>query len=87
MDINQAIRDIVREEIAGIYADGSGEPVLISVDDAATFCGCSRSVLMELHHERAANGFPSIVLGAKTIKIDKRRLTAWFAAGGLGVKI
>lgn len=85
MDINQIIRDIVREEISHHAADLSSEPVLITPNDAAKICGVSKQVVLDLHHARSANGFPSVDLGTRTIRIDKRRLNQWFATGGLGV--
>lgn len=84
--IDIAIREIVRQEIAGL-CQSPGDPELISVDKAAELCdNVDKSVILALHHDRHANGFPSVKLGPKTIKIDKRRLAAWFASGGLGVK-
>jgi hypothetical protein len=63
---------------------------LISVDEAAKICGdCDKSVIHNLVRERETNDFPAVVLGPRTIKIDKRRLDQWFARGGLkdlGVK-
>ncbi len=87
MDINQIIRDIVREEISHHAADLSSEPVLITTDDAAKICGTTKQVLLDLHARRDENGFPSVQLGKRTIRIDKRRLNQWFASGGLGVKV
>ena len=80
--IEEIIQDIVRKEIAAL-GQGSGDPVLISVDEAATICGCDKSVIHELVKAAPMNGFPSVRLGARTIRIDKRRLNVWFAGGGL----
>lgn len=85
MDIESQIRTIVREELAGIVPVGSSDPELITIADAAKLCGVSKSVVEELHRDRGNNDFPSVQLGPRTIKIDKRRLNQWIAAGGLGV--
>lgn len=83
--INQIIRDIVREEISQHAADLSSEPVLITPDDAAKLCGVNKQTVLDLHDQRDANGFPSVRLGKRTIRIDKRRLNQWFATGGLSI--
>jgi excisionase family DNA binding protein len=62
------------------------DPELITVDEAAAICGCDKSVILDLVHAREASGFPAVVLGKRTIRIDKRRLQRWFQQGGLGVK-
>jgi len=80
-----AIREIVRTELAAI-GPLDAEPELITPDEAAKICGCDKSVILELHKERLGNNFPSVHLGQRTIRIDKRRLNVWFHAGGLGVK-
>ena len=87
MDINTIIRDIVREEISQHAADLSSEPLLITPDDAAKICGVNKQTVLDLHHARSSNGFPSVDLGKRTIRIDKRRLNQWFATGGLGVNV
>lgn len=88
MDIESTIRDIVRSEIASLSAGlGTSEPELIRIADAAKICGVSGPVIEALHHERDTNGFPSIQLGPRTVRIDKRRLQQWFETGGLGVKV
>lgn len=83
MDITQVIRDIVREEIGHFLSASSKEPELISVEQAAKLFQCDRSVILALHHDRDRNGFPSVALGRRTIKIDKHRLNRWAADGGL----
>lgn len=83
--IEQHIRELIREEISHHAADLSSEPVLITADDAAKICGTTKQVLLDLHARRDENGFPSVQLGTRTIRIDKRRLNQWFATGGLGV--
>lgn len=86
MDINTAIREIVREVVSEEYSGRLiADPELISIEQAAKICGCSRSVLDEIIKARDINGFPAIYLSTKTIRIDKRRLQRWFEAGGLGV--
>jgi excisionase family DNA binding protein len=59
------------------------EPELITIDQAAELCDCDKSVITALVHDRETNGFPAIVLGKRTIRIDKRRLQRWFQNGGL----
>lgn len=84
--IEDLIKDIVRQEIA-VLGNGYGDPVLISIDEAATICGCDKSVISELVKAAPSNGFPSVRLGARTIRIDKRRLNVWFAGGGLEASV
>lgn len=84
--IEEIIKDIVRQEIAALGQNAS-DPVLISVDEAAAICGCDKSVIHELVKAAPSNGFPSVRLGARTIRIDKRRLSVWFAGGGLGAEV
>lgn len=86
MEIEEVIRNIVRDEIAEYVGANVSDPVLIGVNDAAAICGVHRSVIDEIIKESADNGFPSIRLGARTTKIDKARLNRWLATGGLGVK-
>lgn len=83
MELESAIRDIVRTEIAALVHELDIEPEMITPEQAAELCGCGKQVILELHHERDTNGFPSVQLGRRTICIDKRRLKAWFHAGGL----
>lgn len=83
--IRGIIRDIVREEISHHANDLSTEPVLITADGAAKICGVSKQAVLDLHHARDRNGFPSVDLGKRTIRIDKRRLSQWLATGGPGV--
>jgi predicted DNA-binding transcriptional regulator AlpA len=86
-DINQAIREIVREELSSLRVEVSAEPDMISVAAAAKLLGCSRNVVDALHRDRLANGFPSVQLGPRTISVDKRRLNQWLASGGLMVSV
>jgi hypothetical protein len=89
--IEQKFREIVREEIAscGILPTAP-DPELIDVAETVTHLNgiVTAAVIYNLHKERAKNGFPSVQLGQRTIAVDKRRLNAWVASGGLemGVK-
>lgn len=87
MDLNQVIKEMVREEVASVLSvNGNGrdaDPVMITLADAAKICGCSRSVIEALHREHKQNGFPSVQLGPRTINVDKRRLSQWLTEGGL----
>jgi hypothetical protein len=82
MHIEQIIKQIVRDELA---ASGgvSPEPELIDIDAAAEICSCGKDTIQDLFKESHLNGFPAVVLGKKTYRVDKRRLAAWLAAGGL----
>lgn len=80
---DDVIRNMIREELAAWVGSAPQEPELISVVEAAKLCGVAKSVIERLVAEAATNGFPAIRLGARTIKIDKRRLNHWFQNGGL----
>lgn len=89
MDLNQVIKEIVREEVASALSqngNGHSDPEMITLADAAKICGCSRSVIEALHREHRQNGFPSVQLGPRTINVDKRRLSQWLTEGGLELK-
>ena len=86
MELDTLVRSIVRDEIAAAHA-APADPVLISIDEAAKIFGCGDSVINELIKDSATNGFPSIRLSTKTVRIDKARLNKWINAGGLGVKV
>lgn len=73
------VNEILNERLNGI----SMEPELITVKEFCDLYGVDKSTVHALIHERATNGFPAIVLGPRTIKIDKTRLGRWFAYGGL----
>jgi len=84
LDINQLVREIVREELATVNGNAP-DPDMISVDAACKLLdNVSKDIVLELHHNREVSNFPSVQLGPRTIKIDKRRLNAWIASGGLG---
>lgn len=81
--IREAIREIIREEIAVLQLSTAGDPELIKITEAAELCGVNRCVIDALVKESPANGFPAVRVGGKTIRIDKRRLNGWVAKGGL----
>jgi hypothetical protein len=83
MQFETAIRTLVEEIVAEKIGAVSSVPELITMKDAAEICGCDLSVINALVHDRAENGFPAIVLGRRTIRIDKARLQRWFMNGGL----
>ncbi len=83
MELETAIRDIVRTEIAALVHELDIEPEMITPEQAAELFGCGKQVILDLHHERDTNGFPSVQLGRRTICVDKRRLQVWVRAGGL----
>lgn len=85
MALEDTIRDIVREEIAGLRSAVSPEPELITISTFIKDYGVNRAVVESLHRGRVANGFPSVQLGPRTIRIDKTRLNKWFASGGLSL--
>ena len=88
MDINQFIDNRIREVVAEMIGDVTpAEPEMITLDEACRIMGCSRSTADALHRDRATNGFPSVMLGPRTINVDKRRLHTWITSGGLGVKV
>lgn len=86
MDLNQIIRQIVDERLAEHRLGSNAEPELITPETAAEICGVGKDTILALVQESATNGFPSVRLSSRTIRIDKRRLASWFASGGLGVK-
>lgn len=77
----EMIRGVVRDEIAA--ASMHVEIDLISIEQAMKVCGTGRQVIDDLIHDAETNGFPSVVLGARTTKIDRNRLGVWLASGGL----
>jgi len=83
MQIEQIIKQIVREEVAACVGAFGTEPELITLEEAAKLCSCGPDTIRDLFGESATNGFPAVVLGKKTHRVDKRRLAAWLAAGGL----
>lgn len=83
MDINTIIREIVREEMATFTV--SDDPEMISTDEAAQMLTCGKQVILDLHHDRNNNDFPSVQLGPRTILIDKTRLRKWLSKGGVEV--
>lgn len=90
MDIKDAFREIIDERIAelGLANGHTAEPELMTVDETVDHLNrkVSRDTIYELHRHRETNGFPSTVLGAKNIFVDKRRLNRWLASGGSEVK-
>ena len=85
MDITEAIREIVRQEIAGLQLSTAGDPELIKITEAAELCGVNRCIIDALVKESPANGFPAVRVGSQTVRIDKRRLNGWVERGGLSV--
>ena len=83
MSTDEAIRQLIREELASWAGSVPAEPELITVDEAAKICECAKSAIYDLVDQAPANGFPSVRLGTRTIRIDKRRLSNWIQAGGL----
>lgn len=83
MIIDKQIREIVREELAAATAVSPVEIVLIAVKDAADLLGVDAQAVRDLCSESETNGFPAVVLGTRTTKIDKRRLARWIESGGL----
>lgn len=84
--IETVIRNIVREELAANVPDtASAEPDMIKLEETATILDVGKSTVEELHRDRATNGFPSVQLGPRTVRVDRRRLNQWTANGGLGV--
>ena len=85
MQIEQALKDLIRQTVNEALASGvENTPELVTLEEAAKFCGCGVDTVRDLFNEREANGFPGIVLGAKTHRVDKVRLRAWLNNGGLG---
>lgn len=57
-------------------------PALITVAEAAEICRVrDQNIIRELH--RTCPTFPSVQLGRRTIRIDRDKLTAWLANGGV----
>lgn len=83
MELESVIRNIVRDELAGISAVRP-EPVLITPEQAAELCSVGKDTIFALVQGSPSNGFPCVRLSTRTIRIDKVRLAAWFAAGGVG---
>lgn len=77
-NITESIREIVRDEIANLVV--SPDPELLTPDEAAKFLGIGKAAVLSLVD---VEGFPAVRLGSKTIRIDKRRLNAWIASGGV----
>ena len=82
MDITEAIREMVREEIAA-HSNGH-EPELLSVKDFLKRHKCvSENNVRELIRNAATNGFPVVQLGPRTTLIDNSRFAKWVANGGV----
>lgn len=80
--LRQMIRQIVLEEISS--AGSLSPPDLISLEEAGLMCGgLGRAVMLDLVHGADETGFPAVVLGPKTFKVDRSRLIPWLHAGGL----
>ena len=86
MEIDTLIRHIVNEIVDARLNGHASEPVLITAEEAAKLCGVGKDTIVSLAHGAAENGFPAVWLSSRLLKIDKTRLTRWFAGGGLGVK-
>ncbi len=80
---DEAIRQLIREELESWVHSVPAEPELIDIKEAAKICNCSRSVIDALVKEAATNHFPAVRLSTRTVLIDKRRLNNWFQNGGL----
>jgi hypothetical protein len=85
-ELEKLIKDLVKETITELGVGASPPVELITIEDACGICGCDKSVLMPLIQEPEASGFPSVRLGARTIRIDRNRLYAWLHSGGLNGK-
>jgi hypothetical protein len=83
MQIEQIIKQIVRDELASSVGAFPPEPELIELQEAADICNCGPDTIRDLFKESHLNGFPAVVLGKKTHRVDKRRLALWLASGGL----
>jgi predicted DNA-binding transcriptional regulator AlpA len=84
MDLNDAIRELVKKTVEEMGLSGSSPPVeLITIEETCEICGCKNSVISELIQEADKNGFPVVKLGARTIRVDKNRLNTWLRSGGL----
>jgi len=88
MGIDTVIREIIREELKEWIASApTPDPVLISVADSAKICRCDPSTIRSLIKEKDQNGFPAVIIGPRSIWVDKRRLSLWLEKGGLSEKI
>lgn len=89
MDIESTIRSIVREELAAADLSASADPVLLEPKDVYQNKGykISETLLRDLIKNAEKYDFPVVRLGKRTTLIDKRRLNAWLASGGLGVNV
>jgi hypothetical protein len=87
MQIEQIIKQIVRDELAAGVGASPPDPELIEIKEAAKICGCGVDTIQDLFRESHLNGFPAVVLGKKTYRVDRRRLAAWLATGGLREQI
>lgn len=82
--VETALKEFIRETIAEELSKAAAtEPDLISLDEAAETCGCSKDVIEGLIGKADENGFPVIRLGQRTVKVDRTRLVPWLNAGGL----
>ncbi|HKX84591.1 MAG TPA: hypothetical protein VJL58_10265 [Pyrinomonadaceae bacterium] len=80
----QTFTEFIRAEVAAcIAASVTTEPDLIDLKEAAEVCRCGVDTINNLFAARDANGFPGVALGPKTLRVDRVRLNAWLASGGL----
>ena len=69
----------VRDRIAGVYAGGGGEPVVLIVDEATNLQASAINMLRNLHDDVAAR---AVVILADTGRIDERLAGRRGIAGG-----
>lgn len=93
MELEKAIIDIVNEVLDERLDGHSPDPVMISPDEAMKIMWGNdgqdhKSAFWAIANDtRNNNGFPIVALGKRTHLVDKHRLTAWLARGGLGVNV
>ena len=83
--LKQMIRQAVLEELSS--AASLSEPDLISLEEARLACGgLDKQTMINLVRNASATGFPAVVLGPRTIKVDRARLIPWLHSGGLAAR-
>jgi len=83
MSLENEIDKLVEAKVAEILS-GKGliEYEALSPEQAAEFCGCGKSAILDLIKDRSS-GFPGAQLSPKVFSINKFALVAWLDAGGI----
>ena len=86
MSIENELKQMIRATVLEVLSESGSpsEPDLISLEEARLVCGdLGKDAILDLVHNPADTGFPAVILGPRTIKVDRTRLVPWLHGGGL----